>query len=162
MNSGDLLVDWYWIVALVAGFLLLLAVVWRLILGNLRRLAQTTCDDVKAELGEGNILLVEPAANCFGEKSRGPTQGRGNGCWALTREKIHFEYWVGRRIIEIPLHTVVGTRIAMGFLGKSRGIPLLVVTHRNDSGEDNECAWMFKDIETVQSRLEGLVAEARA
>ncbi|OGD78966.1 MAG: hypothetical protein A2Y64_01445 [Candidatus Coatesbacteria bacterium RBG_13_66_14] len=154
--------DWIWIVAMVAGILLLLVVILRITLSSLRRLAEGARDDVVAALGEENILLLEPAANCFGEKSRGPAQVRGNGCWALTREKICFEYWVGRRIIEVPIRSVIGTRIVKSFLGKTRGLPLLVVAYRNEQGEEDECAWWFKDTESVKRRLDGLIAESGA
>ena len=148
--------DWYWIVALVAGILLVFIIIWRISLSHLRKLADGVRVDVVAGLGEDNILLLEHAANCFGQKSRGPAHVRGNGCWALTREKIHFEYWVGRRVIEIPVRSVVGTSIVKSFLGKSRSLPLLVVAYRNDRGEEDECAWLFKDLETVKQRLDEL------
>jgi len=144
------------IVALVAGIILLLVVGWEIARRHLRRLADRVRNDVVAGLGEDNILLLDPAANCFGVKSLGAGQVRGNGCWALTRDRIFFKYWVGTREVEIPLRQVTGTRIAKGFLGRTMGRPVLVLAYRNEQGQEDECAWMFKDMETVKQRLDEL------
>ncbi len=146
-----------WIVVIILGALLLVSP-WVFFLPRLRKLAMLKRDGVVAKLGEHNILVIEPGANCFGERSRGAKQVRGNGCWALTREKIYFEYWVGTHAIDIPLREVCGTRIAKSFLGKTRGRTLLVVAYRNEQGEEDECAWLFQDPESVRGRIEELIA----
>jgi hypothetical protein len=111
-------------------------------------------DAVLVKLGQDTVLHLEHAANCFGVKSRGLMQIRGNGCWALTAEKIYFEYWVGGRTIEIPLPRITGLRIARSFLYKTKGWPLLIVAFNDDQNRPDEAAWLFRDLEATKAALE--------
>ena len=108
---------------------------------------------------EESILLELPSANCLGEESRGLKQVRGNGCLAFTKERLLFQFWVGERTIEIPLHRVTGTSIQKTFLGKTKGYPLLVVAYESADGEPDRCAFMVRKPRELQQRGEDLLSD---
>ncbi|MBD3400066.1 MAG: hypothetical protein GF399_07020 [Candidatus Coatesbacteria bacterium] len=147
---------WLWIILAVSGLLLIIYLALRLLGGRLRRLRDDTRNTVLAELTDEDVLHLEPTANCFGLRSRGPAQNRGNGCWALTRMRIRFEPWVGRTSLDIPLERITAVRLSYGFLGKTRGRPLLVVSFSTPGGDD-EAAWLTTDLDAALQRLKELL-----
>jgi hypothetical protein len=149
-------VAWLWISLAVIGLLLIIYLALRLLGGRLRRLRDDTRAAVLAELADESVLHLEPTANCFGLRSRGPAQNRGNGCWVLTDKRLRFEPWVGRTSIDIPLERITAVGLSDGFLGKTRGRPLLVVSF-NTPGDDDVAAWLTADLDAALQHLKDLL-----
>ena len=93
--------------------------------------------------GEG-ILRLE-GANFFGQKSLGMGQVRGNGILALTRMRLVFRMLLPERTHEIRLESIGSIEYPMSFLGKTKGIRLLVVNYTNDEGEQDAMGWAVKN-----------------
>lgn len=148
--------NWLWIS--LAGFVVLLVVGFLVLRNRLRGLARRSRRRVLDRLGEDNILLLEPAANSLGLRSRGPGHLRGNGCWALTAAGIHFEFWVGAATLELPLNRITGLRVADSFQGVSKGLPAVIFGFTDPAGTADETAWLFADHKTVVSELEDLLS----
>jgi len=93
--------------------------------------------------GEG-ILRLE-GANFFGQKSLGMGQVRGNGILALTKMRLVFRMLLPDRTHEIRLESIRNIEHPMTFLGKTKGIRLLVVNYTNDEGEQDAMGWAVKN-----------------
>ena len=148
--------NWLWFG--LAGLIIPLVVGYLVLRNRLRSLARRCRRRVLDRLDEENVLLIEPAANCLGLRSRGPGHLRGNGCWALTNDLIHFDFWVGGEIIEIPRTRITGMRVAGSFLGVSKSLPAVIVGFTDPGGAADETAWIFADHKTVVSELEDLLS----
>lgn len=103
--------------------------------------------------------LVVPAANFFGQESRGTAQVRGNGTLILTDTELYFEQLVPRREFHIPLSSITAVETPRSHLGKSVGRPLLKVAYRDDEGNPDSIAWYVTNLDTVQSTLESALGE---
>ncbi|MDP8255867.1 MAG: hypothetical protein P9M14_08965 [Candidatus Alcyoniella australis] len=148
------MINTWQIVLLVVGIVGTLMLASVLVLGKVRKVGRSKRDALLARVGEHNLLRFEPAANCFGRKSLGLAQVRGNGCWALTADRIVFDYWVGGKDFEIPLSNVTATRTGKSFLGKTKGHPLLIVEYTNESGQADEAAWLLADVDSAKAEVD--------
>jgi hypothetical protein len=98
-------------------------------------------------------LRVEAAA-LFGQESLGKTQMRGNGVLALLPDQLVFERMAARRDYVIPLAQITGIENPKSYLGKSRGVPLLKVVWRDDSGKTDSIAWQVSGLSDWQAHIE--------
>lgn len=124
----------------------------------LRRLRDETLAEVRAQLGSEEPRLLDPSANCFGVESAGMFQGRGNGCLALTGERLVFRMWVPREQLEVPVTSLTGVETARSFLGKTKGRDLLVIRFREADGTPNALGLLVRDLAAWQQVLGALVA----
>lgn len=134
----------WWILALVVAVGVGLVLLWA-------RKVLSAARDRAIEVAPGAIL-VDERANCFGVASAGVSQIRGNGTLALTGQELVFVQAVPQRTIRITRSAIIGVRTQRSFLGKSKGMDLLVVSYATPaepsavaSGED-EAAWLVADL----------------
>jgi hypothetical protein len=109
--------------------------------------------EVRAELGETEIVAIDESANCFGLESKGPMQIRGNGCLAATKDEVLFIMWVPRREIRIPRPWIAAVERAKSHLGKTIFQPLLLVRYTNDQGMPDSVAWYVRDLPAWEAAL---------
>ncbi len=70
------------------------------------KLARDTEQRLMATLGQPKVVLRDTAANCFGLRSRGAVQARGNGVLLLTPDVLAFQLWVRGEPIVIERATI--------------------------------------------------------
>lgn len=134
-----------------------------LVLGLRRRLHQARAAAHLA-VGERAVLLEDTMANCFGRRSLGPTQGRGNGTLLLTHDALIFAQAVPARTLEVPRSAITAITTPRSFLGKTKAAPLLQVDFTSDSTIDADtatppatgadaAAWLVRDLPGWLDRL---------
>jgi hypothetical protein len=126
------------ILAIVLFVTLFLIGTW--LKGRMKSAAQKVEEDYA---GEGIIRM--DGANFFGRKSLGMGQVRGNGILALTRMRLVFRMLMPDRTHEIRLESVGDIEHPMAFLGKTKGMRLLVINFTNDEGEQDAMGWAVRD-----------------
>ncbi len=105
-------------------------------------------------------LLVEPTANCFGFESKGATQLRGNGCLALTPDRLVFAMWVPARDTVVERSQILRVDTAKSHLGKTQGAALLRVRFRTPQGVEEVAAWRLRDLTPWLEELRGVHSPA--
>ena len=121
-------------------------------LGKRRR---SIAADVRARLGESEIVLMDESALSLGVESAGVWQVRGNGCLAATNDEILFIMWLPRKELSIPRERVTSIERARAHLGKTIGHELLRVRFVNESGRPDSVAWYVRDLSTWEATLGG-------
>lgn len=79
-------------------------------------------------------------ANFYGLESKGASQVRGLGSLVLTPEELVFFQMVPATEVRVLRSAITGAELADGFLGKSQGRELLVVSWTSAEGEER-AAW---------------------
>lgn len=101
-----------------------------------------------------DVLFQDNGANCFGVKSEGALQIRGNGILCLSPDLLWFRMWLPDREVTVPVSAILETGQRTSFLGKTKGLPLLWVRFVNEEGEEDEAAWLVRDVAGLQRTLE--------
>lgn len=144
------------VVLLVGAGLVLVALFLRGIVGAVANAGASAISSVYAT---DEIVLSDDLANCFGKKSRGAMQMRGNGGLVLTEELLHFIPLAGTPRVKVSLADVTEVKLVRSFLGKSVGRQLLMVAY-DDHGAAEAAAFVVKEPERWQAEIERLRAEA--
>lgn len=126
---------------LALGLVVLLGLRWLL-----RRLESAGQARALALAGSTPPLLLEPRALCFGFKALGVTQVRGNGCLALTPDRLVFAMWVPARDFVIEREQIIQVDTARSHLGKTQFTALLRVRFRTPAGDEDVVAWRLKEL----------------
>ncbi|MDZ7731833.1 MAG: hypothetical protein U5R31_00825 [Acidimicrobiia bacterium] len=109
----------------------------------LRRKLQGLAEELLVELGgEGRVRLLDPSANFFGLESRGVWQVRGNGCLAVTADRVVFRQLAPRRDVVIPRERILAVEPVRWHLGKRRRHELLRIAWWGESVTDR-AAWLL-------------------
>ena len=103
-----------------------------------------------------NIILSANDANFFGQQSRKSTQVRGNGVLILTAEELYFEMWRPKKILQIPISSVLKIENTKSFMHKSVFRKLLKVVFTNQEGEEDAAAWWVTSLEKWIEELESV------
>jgi len=103
-----------------------------------------------------NIILTANDANFFGQQSRKSTQVRGNGVLILTAEKLYFGMWRPKKILQIPISSLLKIEITKSFLHKSVFRKLLKIVFTNQEGEEDAAAWWVTSLEKWIEELENV------
>jgi len=119
---------------IVAITFFLLIVVLAAVLGWLRRQKQQVIGRWEQE---GRVFLNRPAGiNFSGQESRGMTQIRGNGFMALTDQDLRLRRAIPPAEWRIPHHQIKHVALEPSFLGKRRGMKVLVITFEQNGQQD--------------------------
>ncbi len=140
--------------AMASGFLAVAVAVMVVAALWLRKLREETARELERELGADAVWRMDPGANCFGVRSVGVAQVRGNGCLALTDDALVFRMWTPRKTLVIPRDRVLEVDTARSHLGKSKGIKLLRVRFTNDAGQPDVVAWAVRHLDDWLEDLE--------
>ena len=125
---------------ILIGVVLLLLLLYSLI-----KKFRNRYDLFQQAIGRENIIEATQKCNFFGQKSRGKSQIRGNGFFALTDEEIFFELFVAKRVFRIYYSNILEMKIQRWFLGKSMERDLLVIRYLNEKKEEDEIGFLLKD-----------------
>ncbi len=96
-------------------------------------------------------------ANFYGQESLGVRQIRGNGVLLLTNDELIFELWLPKRILRIPISSIIGLDQTKWHLKKTKGVNLLKVLFTNEENNADSAAWQVRDIEDWNSFLRSLI-----
>lgn len=136
MSTGSIVA-----ISVVGGVVLLM-----LLLKSVSASVRGSLDQLVQEKFAGqDILAATTGANCFGVKSKGARQIRGNGALVLTKDVLYFVRALPRKEYVIPVETISDITTPKWFLGKSVFSRLLCVHFAADHGED-EIAWAVGDL----------------
>jgi hypothetical protein len=134
-------------VAVAVGLVAVLAARWL-------RQARTGAERAAHRLTEGRAPIVEDrAANCFGLRSAGAGQIRGNGYLGVTEREIVFVMWVPRREVHIPRPLLVEAGTTRSHLGKTVGRDLLHLRWIDADGEEDESAFAVRRLSPFLDEL---------
>ncbi|MEC9487953.1 MAG: hypothetical protein UMV23_00465 [Halanaerobium sp.] len=114
---------------------------------------------VKDKFGPENIIAISSSANFFGKTSKKFSQIRGNGVLALTAREIYFRMWLPAKEIIIPLENVKEVEKVRFHLGKTKLRQLLKITYLNETGQEDSCAWLVKNLESWEDKITELAGE---
>lgn len=103
-----------------------------------------------------NIILFSTGANYFGQESKGYSQIRGNGVLILLNEKIYFEMWKPKKILEIPITKIFKTTSPKSHLKKSKFKPLLKVHFQNNENKNDSAAWLVRNLDNWVENIQNL------
>ena len=106
-----------------------------------KKLFQKRISEILDKFKDKLIILSSNNSNFFGQQSRKYTQVRGNGVLILTAEDLYFEMWRPKKILQIPISSVLKIEITKSFLHKSVFRKLLKVGFTNKEGEEDAAAW---------------------
>jgi hypothetical protein len=137
------------IILTVGGMVLLFVVLTAVMLRMLFRLgAQGADQKLMAKLGNPEVLLRDDMANCFGVKSIGVVQLRGNGVLVLTRDVLAFQPWFRAEAIVIERARITAAKTSRSHLGKAIGRDLLAVEFTDPKQGDarDEVAWYVRTL----------------
>ena len=121
-----------------------------MLFGKKRRAVEA---EVRAELGDSEIVAIDNRANCFGLESAGVMQIRGNGCLAATNDEVLFIMWIPRKEIRIPRAWITSVERAKSHLGKTVFRPLLKINYTDDQSGPESVAWLVRDLPAWEAAL---------
>jgi len=119
-----------------------------------KKLFQKRINEILDEFKDKIIILSVNNANFFGQQSRKSTQVRGNGVLILTAEDLYFEMWRPKKILQIPISSILKIEITKSFLHKSLFRKLLKVVFTNQEGEEDAAAWWVTSLDKWIEELE--------
>ena len=121
-----------------------------------KKLFQKRISEIMDKFKDKNIILLTNDANFFGQQSHKSTQVRGNGVLILTAEELYFEMWRPKKILQIPISSVLKIEITKSFMHKSVFRKLLKVVFTNQEGEEDAAAWWVTSLEKWIEELESV------
>ena len=127
------------------GVALLLAGLWgffQLLMSRMRRAGEAR---LRERYPDGEVLLADPLANCFGLESLGRLQVRGNGVLALTPSELWFRRYAGDFELSIPLREVRSVELVPSHLGKRILGRQLLRVRFSRAGTEDTIAWLVPE-----------------
>lgn len=118
-----------------------------------RKTRRRVAEEVRARLGESEILAIDDMANSFGVESAGVMQVRGNGCLAATSDEVLFIMWMPRKELSIPRAWIRAVERADSHLGKRIFRPLLRIRYTDDQGRADSVAFAVRDLPAWEAAL---------
>ena len=119
-----------------------------------KKLFQRRINEILDKFKDKSIILSSDNANFFGQQSRKSTQVRGNGVLILSAEDLYFEMWIPKKILQIPISSVLNIEITKSFLHKSAFRKLLKLIFTNQEGEEDAAAWWVTSLDKWIEELE--------
>ncbi|TYB31705.1 MAG: hypothetical protein FXF47_02790 [Candidatus Mcinerneyibacterium aminivorans] len=138
------------ILLFIAGFILLIAIV---IIFSLKKIIKKRLTNLKKRFNEYQIIEYERFANCFGIKSKGYFQIRGNGILILTEKFLFFQMLFPKKEILISLSDIQKTEISMSHQGKTKGRKLLKIGFTNDRKKMDSVAFLVSNLDIWYKKL---------
>ena len=123
----------------------------------INKLFKKRINEIKEKFDAIETILESDNVNFFGQQSKGHRQVRGNGVLILTNEKIYFEMWKPKKVLEIPIKAIRDVNIVRSFLGKTKFRDLLQVEFSNDTGEEDAAAWLIFDLGKWFDEIKGMI-----
>ncbi len=94
-----------------------------------------------------NIRFMDKYALYVAKQSDGYSHFRGIGYLVLTEDELYFERQLDRKIIIIPIGSIVKAERTKRLGGQSPGKMMLKVVFETQNGEQDAIAWKVKELE---------------
>ena len=108
-------------------------------------------DEVKASIQKRfagkTIQFMDKYALYVAKQSDGYSHFRGSGYLVLTKDELYFERQLDRKIIIIPIGSIVKVDRTKRLGGQSPGKMMLKVVFKTQDGEQDAIAWKVKELE---------------
>ena len=108
-------------------------------------------DEVKASFQKRfagkKIQFMDKYALYVAKQSDGYSHFRGSGYLVLTEDELYFERQLDRKIIIIPIGSIVKVERTKRLGGQSPGKMMLKVVFKTQDGEQDAIAWKVKELE---------------
>ena len=108
-------------------------------------------DEVKASIQKRfagkKIQFMDKYALYVAKQSDGYSHFRGSGYLVLTEDELYFERQLDRKIIIIPIGSIVKVERTKRLGGQSPGKMMLKVVFKTQDGEQDAIAWKVKELE---------------
>jgi hypothetical protein len=113
---------------------------------------------IQRRFAEEDIIGATTKANCFGLKSLGSFQLRGNGALILTKEQVCFLMASPEKEYVVSLKSISSVSMPKSFNGKSVFSPLLHIQFftGDDQKVQDEIAWVIHDPREWKDSIEKL------
>ncbi len=122
-------------------------------------LAKKRTAQVLKKFKDKNIVRISSSANFFGLQSKGSGQVRGNGILVLTKNKIYFEMWLPKKVIDIPISKIVKVDTVKSHLKKTKFKPLLKITFTHEDGNKDSAAWLVNNTQEWRDGIKKLAGK---
>ncbi len=142
------------ILSVISGIVLLLIILKTVFSSTQRALNEL----IQNKFIKQDIILSTTRANCFGIKSKGGMQIRGNGALVLTKEILYFLMLVPHKEYIIPINSISDISTPKSFNGKSIFSPLLCIRFNIDNKVD-EIAWVVNNLQIWVDEIKKLQKE---
>ncbi len=93
------------------------------------------------------IKIMDKSALYVAKQSDGYSHFKGNGYLVLTEDELYFERRVVKKLIIIPIGSIVKAESTRRLGGKSVGKMMLKVVFLTETGEQDAVAWKVKELE---------------
>ena len=121
------------------------------VLGILFFIFKIKQDDMEAKFKERfsgkNILRLDKHALYVARQSDGYKHFRGTGYLVLTDEELYFERLLMKKIIILPVSSILDVDKTKRLAGQSPGGFMLKITYQTQDGENDAIAWKVKELE---------------
>lgn len=142
------------VILIVVGIIGIQAAIWIPIVIWLRRKSARASAEIASEIAaiQGERLVAGPENGSYRGGSGGHGKVKGNGVIVLTDRRLVFRKLLGATV-EIPVHTIAGTKTSKSFLGARTGgsTHLIVITT-----EPAELGFYVKDVDAWQRHLDAI------
>ena len=93
------------------------------------------------------IRFIDKYALYIASESNGYSHFRGAGYLVLTEDELYFERQLNRKIVTIPIDSIVKAEQTRRLAGQSPGRMMLKVVFETQDGEQDAIAWRVKKLE---------------
>ena len=122
-----------------------------------KKLCQKRINEILEKFSDKSVIISTNNANFFGQQSLKSFQIRGNGVLVLTQEELYFEMWHPKKVLRIPIPSIIKTKSIKSFLHKSIFRKLLKVVFRNEDGDEDAAAWWVTSVNDWIEKIEHLI-----
>jgi hypothetical protein len=113
----------------------------------LKRKQDELGENFKKRFSGKDIQYMDKYALYVATKSDGYKHFRGSGYLVLTNKELYFERLFKKKIIILPISSILNVGKTMRLAGQSPGSLMLKVTYKTQDGENDAIAWKVKDLE---------------
>lgn len=104
-----------------------------------------------------NIQYMDKNALYVAKESDGNSHFRGSGYLVLTEDELYFERQLDRKIIIIPVSSIIKADRTRRLGGQSPGKLMLKVGFKTQEGEEDAIAWKVRELEEWIKKITKMV-----
>ena len=141
-------------------YVLLAVIVLAAVLGYVKKKEIELEASSQKKFAGKNILFMDKHALFIAQQSDGYSHVRGMGHLVLTDEELHYERQFGKKVISIPLSSIVHVGQTLRLAGQSPGRPMLKVVFTTLEGQEDAVAWRVKELQRWKHEISAVISNA--
>lgn len=130
-----------WIIFIIAVFIVIIFFAF------LKRRQDEVEASFQKRFAGKQIRLIDKYALYIASESKGYSHFRGTGYLVLTEDELYFERQLNRKIVTIPIDSIVKAEQTRRLAGQSPGKMMLKVVFETADGEQDAIAWRVKKLD---------------